>query len=319
MEELAPEQWQSPPPPLPPHVQAQRDAVCCVTDVCGNPDSGSSGGYFKFRGYPVVLTSLLQVPTPAVARQSLANFYGAHGHPARSLPLLPERLFEPFAEYNLVLVAVDARSLEESDEELRAVRPLRPCLRLDELKLNETWIEREFDVVCHAMGGPKSVEIARLRAVDSCTIWYIDPIKEGCHGAPVFVHDLWVGVSVQPGFKEVPRRAIRIDELLRQARQFTDVASTSGAMEQRSANHPDLTPIAVGTFVSTNRSTDHLGRAIPRAEQNPTHFGARSAVRKAIEVRQRKRRLREKRQIRAVEAEAEAAAAAAAAGEEAGK
>lgn len=39
-----------------------RDGVCRVADTCGNPDTGASGCYFIFRGYPCIVTSLLQVP-----------------------------------------------------------------------------------------------------------------------------------------------------------------------------------------------------------------------------------------------------------------
>ena len=124
-----PETHRRPETPPPAHVTNQRNAVCCVGDVCGNPESGSSGCYFKFRGYGCVVTSLLQVPSPARARQSLANFYGAKGKPARSLELKPELLFEPFPEYNLVICAVDAAPLDRSDEELDRVAPLRPCTR----------------------------------------------------------------------------------------------------------------------------------------------------------------------------------------------
>ena len=58
-------------------------------------------------------------------------------------------------------------------------------------------------MVCHPFGGPKAVEPTLLRAADSSTIWYIDALKEGCHGGAVFLHDLWVGVHVQPGLTEV--------------------------------------------------------------------------------------------------------------------
>lgn len=41
-----------------------RDGVCRVADTCGNPDTGASGCYFIFRGYPCIVTSLLQVAKP---------------------------------------------------------------------------------------------------------------------------------------------------------------------------------------------------------------------------------------------------------------
>ena len=267
---------------------------------------------------------MMQVPSPAQAKQSLANFYGAMGKPARSLPLKPELLFEPFPEYSLVVVAVDASSLDTADEQLGRVMPLRPCTRIDDLQLNETWIERPFEVVCHPMGGPKTVETALLRAVDSSTVWYIDALREGCHGGAVFIHDLWVGVHVQPNFKEVPRRCLRIDQLFREAAQFTDMFdhtadqpsrvmgmptmgtsnlnhnnsnnnsnndSSNALAMVRSAHHPDLTPLAAGTFVTTNRNPDALGISSVGIGGGPgreTHTAARAALRQSLAVRHRR-------------------------------
>ena len=57
----APANWLVPAPPPSEAVQQLRDGVCRVTDTCGDPDTGATGCYFVFRGYPCVVTSLLQV------------------------------------------------------------------------------------------------------------------------------------------------------------------------------------------------------------------------------------------------------------------
>jgi len=48
-----------------------RDGVCRVADTCGNPDTGASGCYFIFRGYPCIVTSLLQVPNFCIHTHAL--------------------------------------------------------------------------------------------------------------------------------------------------------------------------------------------------------------------------------------------------------
>ena len=66
-----------------------------------------------------------------------------------------------------------------------------------------------------------------------------------------------------------------------------DASHHSTLAQQRGHHHPDLTPLAAGTFLGANRSLDALG--IAHGEGRETHGGARAAVRAALEQRQRHR------------------------------
>ena len=329
--------WRRPLTPPPKDVANNRAAVGRVTN--GNPHSGATGVFLKYRGYSCVLTSLHQAPTPAQAAFCTVEFFGRAAVPQRSCPLLPKVLFEPVHDYGLLIVAIDSSCMKDGDldaasllsspsrtsgaisafgsspgglsaasngdgDPLEPVPPLRPCKHMEELRLNEEF-HSLLEVVAHPFGELKRVEHAAIRSADATSVWYLGQVEDGCHAAPVFFEDMWIGVHLQPSLSEPGRRCLRVDALFAETSSAVDTAADSRVARAR--DHPDLTILAATTFVGLTshhrpqHHGDHSGheadssRAPERA--HPLNHASRATQRAAILRNNRRRRCQERRRM----------------------
>ena len=117
---------------------------------------------------------------------------------------------------------------------------------MEELRLNEEF-HSLLEVVAHPFGELKRVEHAAIRSADTTSVWYLGQVDDGCHAAPVFFEDMWIGVHLQPSLSEPGRRCLRVDALFAETSSAVDTAADSRVARGR--DHPDLTILAATTFV----------------------------------------------------------------------